>query len=139
MKDLDHVVLIGRLTKDAELKYTAGGSAVSKFSIAVNRRIKSGDQWKDEASFFEIDLWGKQAESLNQYLIKGKQIAITGELVQDRWTQDGQNRSKVYIKADDVQLLGGSGEKQAAPAYSATPREHTAPVQDDGFVDDIPF
>jgi single-strand DNA-binding protein len=139
MKDLNNVVEIGRLTRDAELKYTAGGTAVSKFSIAVNRRVKSGDQWKDEASFFEINLWGKQAESLNQYLIKGKQVAVDGELVQDRWTQDGQNRSKVYIKADDVQLLGGGGERQSAPVYSAQPREHAAPVQDDGPVDFIPF
>jgi single-strand DNA-binding protein len=107
MADINHVVLVGRLTRDAELKYTAGGQAVSKFSIAINRRRKSGDQWVDEANFFDIVVWGRQAESLNQYLVKGKQIGIDGELRQDRWEQDGQNRSKVEIVATNIQLLGG--------------------------------
>ncbi|MDR1373704.1 MAG: single-stranded DNA-binding protein, partial [Treponema sp.] len=84
MADLNHAVLIGRLTRDAELKYTANGQAVCKFSIAVNRRKKSGDQWVDEANFFDIVLWGRQGESLNQYLVKGKLVGVDGELRQDR-------------------------------------------------------
>ena len=86
--DLNHVTLIGRLTRDAELKYTSAGFAISNFSIAVNRRRKNGDQWMEEASFFEINLYGKSAESLKQYLVKGKQVAVDGELRQDRWEQD---------------------------------------------------
>jgi single-strand DNA-binding protein len=109
MADLNHVVLLGRLTRDAELKYTAGGQAVCKFSIAVNRRRKNGDQWEDEANFFDVVVWGRQGESLNQYLIKGKMVGVDGELRQDRWQQDGQNRSKVEIVANYLQLLGGSG------------------------------
>jgi single-strand DNA-binding protein len=109
MTDLNHVILIGRLTRDAELRYTASGQAVCKFSIAVNRRRKNGDQWEDEANFFDIVLWGRQGESLNQYLVKGKMIGVEGELRQDRWQQDGQNRSKVEIVANNLQLLGGSG------------------------------
>jgi single-strand DNA-binding protein len=108
--DINHVVLVGRLTRDAELKYTAGGQAVCKFSIAVNRNKKSGDQWVDEASFFDVTLWGRQGEAVNQYLVKGKQVGIDGELRQDRWEQDGQKRSKVEIVANNLQLLGsGSG------------------------------
>ena len=91
--------MIGRLTRDAELKYTASGQAVCKFSIAVNRRRKNGDQWEDEANFFDIVVWGRQGESLNQYLVKGKMVGVDGELRQDRWQQDGQNRSKVEIVA----------------------------------------
>jgi single-strand DNA-binding protein len=72
MADLNHVVLIGRLTRDSELKYTSGGQAVCKFSIAVNRRKKNGDQWEDEANFFDIVVWGRQGESLHTYLKKGK-------------------------------------------------------------------
>jgi single-strand DNA-binding protein len=109
MADLNHVVLIGRLTRDAELKYTSGGQAVCKFSIAINRRRKNGDQWEDEANFFDIVLWGRQGESLNQYLLKGKMVGIEGELRQDRWQQDGQNRSRVEIVANNLQLLGGGG------------------------------
>jgi single-strand DNA-binding protein len=108
MADLNHVTLIGRLTRDAELKYTPGGLAISSFSIAVNRRRKSGDQWIDEVSYFDINLYGKSAESLKQYLTKGKQVAVDGELRQDRWEKDGQNHSRIVIVANNVQLLGGN-------------------------------
>jgi len=108
MNDLNQVMIIGRLTRDAELKYTAGGFAIGSFSIAVNRRRKNGEQWVDEVSYFDVNLFGKSAENLNQYLIKGKQVGIQGELRQDRWEQDGQTRSKVFIVASNVQLLGGN-------------------------------
>lgn len=108
MADVNQVIIIGRLTRDADLKYTAGGMAIGTFSIAVNRRRKTGDQWVEEASFFEVSLFGKSAESINQYLVKGKQVAVQGELRQDRWEQDGQPRSKVVIIANNVQLLGGN-------------------------------
>ena len=75
MADINHVVLVGRLTRNAELKYTNNGAAVSKFSIAINQRRKKDDQWVDEAHFFDIVLWGKTAESLNQYLVKGNRSA----------------------------------------------------------------
>lgn len=122
--DLNHVTLIGRLTRDAELKYTSAGFAISSFSIAVNRRRKNGEQWIEEASFFEVSLYGKSAESLKPYLVKGKQVAVDGELRQDRWEQDGQPRSKVVIAANNVQLLGGnvSGTGGGTPAggYGST-------------------
>src|SRR6056297_238897 len=105
--DINSVVLVGRLTRDAELKYTANGSAVCKFSIALNRRKKTGDTWGEEANFFDIVLWGRQGEAIHQYLGKGKQVAVQGELRQNRWEQDGQPRSKVEIHALNVQLLSG--------------------------------
>jgi len=112
MADVNHVILIGRLTRDAELKYTSGGMAVCKFAIAVNKRRKQGEQWVDEANFFDIVLWGRQGETLNQYLVKGKQVAVEGELHQNRWEQDGQSRSKIEINANNVQLLGGNSGAQ---------------------------
>ncbi|GHV70213.1 single-stranded DNA-binding protein [Spirochaetia bacterium] len=149
MADLNHVVLVGRLTRDAELKYTSGGQAVCKFSIAVNRRRKNGDQWVEEPSYFDIVLWGRQGEALNQYLLKGKQIGVDGELRQDRWEQDGQNRSRIEIVANNLQLLGGNpGGGGGGASYSGGARgegqERSAPPQnesagDDGFADDIPF
>ena len=108
MADINRVILIGRLTRDAELKTLSNGQAVSKFSIAVDRRKKNGDRWEDEANFFDIVLWGRQAESLHPYLVKGKMIGVDGELRQDRWQQDGQNRSKVEVIANNIQLLGGN-------------------------------
>lgn len=111
-QDTNHVILIGRCTRDAALTYTPGGMAVCKFSIAVNKRRKQGEQWVDEANYFDIVAWGKTGESINEYLVKGKQVAVEGELHQNRWEQDGQNRSKVEINANNVQLLGG-GENRA--------------------------
>ncbi|MDR3114895.1 MAG: single-stranded DNA-binding protein [Treponema sp.] len=163
MVDLNHVVLIGRLTRDAELKYTTNGQAVCKFSIAVNRRRKNGEQWVDEANFFDVVLWGRQGESLNQYLVKGKLVGVDGELRQDRWEQDGQNRSKVEIVANNLQLLGGGpgsvpgggpsvgGSGSYGPGTYQEHRgegfpERKPPTRDpqggaspDGFTDDIPF
>lgn len=143
-QDLNMVAMIGRLTRDAELRYTASGSALCNFSIAVNRRVKKGEQWLDEASFFDITLWGKQGENLNKYLLKGGQVAINGSLKQDRWEKDGQKFSKVSIHVDDIQLIGGKKESGngSAPAQSQGQRpalsssdDFDPPVYDD----DIPF
>jgi len=136
MADINHVVLVGRLTRDAELKYTAGGQAVCKFSVAINRRRKNGEQWVDEANYFDVVLWGRQGEALNQYLLKGKPVGVEGELRQDRWQQDGQARTKVEIVANNIQLLGGGGgQSQGGPKND----ESNPPPSDDHFADDIPF
>ncbi len=138
---MNQVSLIGRLTRDTELKYTAGGMAIAEFSLAVNERRKKGEEWVDEASFFDCSLFGKRAEALQQYLAKGKQIGVAGTLRQDRWQdkETGANRSKIRIIANDVTLLGG-GEQQQAPRPSGPPPEHEPdPKFDDGFADDIPF
>ena len=135
MADINSVVIVGRLVRDAELKFTANGSAVTKLSIAVNRRKKSGDSWVDEAAFFDVTIWGKQGEALSKYLTKGKQVGIEGELRQDRWEQEGKSRSKVYISANNVQLLGGIDKGQ-----QSRPVEKEAGLSDEYFQDDpIPF
>jgi len=108
--DINKVMLVGRLTRDAELMYTNSGFALCKFSLAVNRRKKQGEQWVDEANFFDINLWGRRGESLNSYLTKGSQVAIEGQLRQERWEQDGTKRSKITIEAVNIQLLGSRSE-----------------------------
>ena len=134
MADLNHVTLIGRLTRDAELKYTPGGLAISSFSIAVNRRRKNGDQWVDEVSYFDINLYGKPAESLKQYLTKGKQVAVDGELRQDRWEKDGQNHSRIYIAANNVQLLGGNtGSSNYSNAGGYAPANNNSQGYNQGY------
>jgi single-strand DNA-binding protein len=158
MSDLNRVVLIGRLTRDAETKFIQSGQAVCKFSLAVNRRRKVGDQWEEEASFFDAVLWGRQAETLGQYLTKGKQIGLEGELKQDRWEQDGQKRSKVEIVVSNIQLLG-SGQGPGGQSGGSYPqraessqgggnwggsRSQQSPASSDEdlsdhFSDDIPF
>jgi single-strand DNA-binding protein len=146
MSDLNKVILIGRLTRDAELKYTNSGLAVSRFSIAVNRRKKTGDSWTEETDFFDCVLFGRSAEALGQYMTKGKQIGIEGELHQNRWEQDGQKRSKVEVFVQNIQLLGGG---QGGPRSGGAPQRdsqsfnqyptggESEPSPD--FEDDIPF
>ncbi len=143
MTDLNQVVLVGRLTRDAELKYTNSGYAILKFSLAVNRSVKRDESWQDEVSFFNAVIFGKRAEAIAQYMLKGKQIGIAGELKQDRWEQDGQSRSRVEIVVNNLQFLGSKGS--GAPQGSHTPTESpagnqvdAAPMADD-FNDDIPF
>jgi single-strand DNA-binding protein len=151
MRDTNHVVLIGRLTRDAELKSIASGQTVTRLSIAVNRSRKNGDQWEDEPNFFDIVVWGRQGETLHQYLVKGKMICVDGELRQDRWQQDGQNRSKIEVVANNLQLLGGnpgSGSSSGGGSYSnaSSAQGGSSPARggnqypaEDNFADDIPF
>lgn len=116
--DLNVVVLVGRLTRDCEFKTTSNGTSVCRFSIAVNRRRKSGETWVDEVNYFDITYW-RASEGIRPYLTKGRQVIIEGELRQDRWEQDGQTRSKVDIVAASVQLLSSSnGNAAGAPGMN---------------------
>ena len=123
MTDLNHVVLIGRLTQDLgsderSFGYVGNGQARANVSIAVNRSKKNGDQWVEEVNYFNITIWGKTAENLKPYLTKGKQICVEGHLKQDRWEKDGQKQSRVTIVADQVQLLGGRGDNSQSGSSS---------------------
>jgi len=149
MAEINSVVLVGRLTRDAEMKYTQGGAAIVKFSLAINRRKKVGETWTDEANFFDVSMMGKSAESVHKFLTKGKMVGIQGELRQNRWEQDGQARSKVEIFAFSLQLLGDSrgGSSGGAPQASY-PTDNQASAgnfggyshgSDEQFDDDVPF
>lgn len=106
MNDTNTSVLIGRVVRDVDVRYTQGGMAIGTFSLAVGRRVKHEGQWIDEASFFDIELLGKIAENMRQYLTQGKRIAVVGYLKQSRWkVQDGTNRSKVSIVGTTIQFL----------------------------------
>ena len=143
MADINHVTLVGRLTRDAELKYTNSGQAVSNISLAINQRRRRDDQWVDEAHFFDCVVWGKSAEALNPYLVKGKQVGVEGQLRQNRWEQEGRTRSRVEIFVNNIQLLGSRSDGQApraeGPAASAPPPRAEGIPSADEFDDDIPF
>ena len=143
MKDINIISMTGRLTRDMEIKYTPSRVPVGKFSLAVNRNKKKGDQWVDEASFFECALFGKSSESLAQYLIKGKQVAISGEMRQERWTsQDGQNQSRVVVVISSISLMGSKEDapsKQQAPAPTRAPQQSKNQGPEAFDDDNIPF
>lgn len=151
--DLNKVELIGRLTRDAGLKYTSTGTAIAAVSLASNRSVKKQDNWETEVSYFDASIYGKSAENLKPYLTKGKTIAIAGHLKQDRWEKDGQKFSRIKIEVEEVQLLGGNSSENpnssnggTQPQYQVTPQTApAAPAPDpslfnnDDFPEDIPF
>ncbi|MCK4882637.1 MAG: single-stranded DNA-binding protein [Candidatus Omnitrophica bacterium] len=115
MANLNKVFLIGNLTRDPELRYTPGGTAVANLGIAVNRRFKdSSGELKEEVCFLTVTVWDKQAEACCQYLKKGRPVFVEGVLQSRFWeTSDGQKRSAIDVRAERVQFLGsyGSGGK----------------------------
>ena len=150
MTDLNKVFLIGRLTHDLgaderSYGYTSSGTARANVSIAVNRSKKTGDGYADEVNYFDVTIWGKTAENLKPYLLKGKQILVEGYLKQDRWEKDGQKQSRITIQAENVRLLGGkdgdgSQAPQSAPAQNEPAPSSIADSTYSGdFPEDIPF
>jgi len=111
MGSVNKVILVGNLGRDAEVRYTPGGAAVARFSIATTEvwNDKSG-QRQERTEWHNIDLWGKQAESLSEYLVKGKQVYVEGRLQTDEYTdKEGQKRKSTKVRCERVVLLGGGG------------------------------
>lgn len=109
MASLNKVFLLGNLTRDPELRYTTGGSAVCSFGLAVNRRYTTArGEDREEVCFVDIETWGKQAESCNSYLRKGSPALIEGRLRLDQWDdrETGQKRSRHRVSAERVQFIG---------------------------------
>lgn len=112
MADINRVVLSGRLTRDPEIRATAGGTQVLSFSVAVNdrRRNQQSGQWEDYANYIDCSMFGNRAEALSRILSKGLQICLEGRLRWSSWERDGQKRSKVEVVVDEVILPSrGSG------------------------------
>ena len=156
--DINSVVLVGRLTRDAQLRYSSSGSGFLSFTIAVNRSKRNADgSWGDEASFIDCIYFGQNSQSISQYLVKGKQVAVQGELRQSKWETDGQQRSKLDVVVNTLSLLSGGNQGQTtggnfSSQYSQRPQNpmrdnvQSAPVSPvpgpgpESFEDDsIPF
>ncbi len=108
MANFNKVFLIGNLTRDPELRYTQQGSAICDFRIAVNRQYMTSDgQKKEEVSFIDINVWGRQAESCNRFIKKGSQVFVEGRLKMDSWQdkETGKNRSRLFVVAERIQFL----------------------------------
>lgn len=131
MASYNRVILMGNLTRDPELRYLPSGMALCEFGLAVNRRYRDrDDNQKDEVCFVDITAWGRQAETINQYMSKGRAILIEGRLKFDQWTsQDGQKRSKLSVVAERFQFVGG---REGAGAPAGSPREQVAAPPEHG-------
>ena len=148
MASFNKVILVGNLTRDPELRYTPKGTAVARITLAVNRTYTSGEggEKKEEVSFVDVDIWGRQAEVISQYMKKGRPLLVEGRLKQDTWedknTKQKQSKLKVVLESFSfIDSGGGRGGDGAAPARPASPaaapsEAHDAePPQDD----DVPF
>ncbi len=158
---LNKVLLMGNLTRDPEVKYTPKGTAVGDLAIAINDSYKAQDGTiKETVTYVDIEVWGRQAETCKQYLTKGRPVFVEGQLRLDQWeTPQGEKKSRMKVRADRVQFLGGgpggggsggrssgggeqrsssSGGESARPASrpASTASEDRPPLADD---DDIPF
>lgn len=156
MASFNKVILMGNLTRDPELRYTPKGMAIAKFGIAVNRvwTNEAGEK-KEEVTFVDVDVFGRTAENVGQYMRKGRPILVEGRLKLDQWDdkQTGQKRSRLGVVAETVQFLGGApggGGEGGAPAPAAAPRAQRPapaaapagePLEGDGppESDDVPF
>lgn len=163
MASLNKVMLIGNLTRDPEIKYTPKGMAIAELGLACNRRytVEATGEKREEVTFIDVTLWGRQAELAKEYLTKGRPVYIEGRLQLDTWDDKatGQKRSKLKVTGETMQFLGGRNEgggdggesrggggggeeyeqRPRAPAASA-PKPRPAPSKPDPDEDDdIPF
>jgi len=144
-QNINSVVLVGNLTRDPELRHTPSGTAVTTLRIAVNDRVKRGEEWTDAAYYFDVTVWGRTAENCAQYLAKGRPVGVQGRLEWREWdAQDGTKRQAVEVVADNVQFLGSRGEDGGGQSQQFVPSGAAQAASDDfpaaaAADDDIPF
>lgn len=143
---VNKVILIGRLGKDPDMRYTPGGTAVANFSLATNTASKDSDgNWTDKTEWHNIVTFGRTAEIAGEYLKKGKLVYIDGRLQTSSWEdQNGQKRYKTEIVATELQLIGSRGEAESGADSSAADVEDEIPAAEDTSPaneeeDDLPF
>jgi single-strand DNA-binding protein len=140
MASYNKVVLVGNLTRDPQVRYTPSGTAVADIGLAVNRQWfdKQANQKKEETTFVDVTLWGRQAEVAGEYLSKGRSVLIEGRLQLDQWDdrESGQKRSKLKVVGESMQMLGSGGggggprqssAPQSSGQQSSTPQQSSAP------------
>lgn len=134
---LNTVSMIGNLTRDPEIRYTASGKAVCNLSIANNRNFSKAGERVTEVSYFDVEVWGVVAENCSKYLSKGSGIAVDGRLRQDRWEKDGKTQSRVRIVANNVHFLAKKGGGDSGVAQGAAKTEQSQSSQEPASTDSI--
>ncbi len=143
MASYNRVILVGNLTRDVDVRFTKTGTPVTDLGLAVNDRVKRGEEWVDETTFVDVTLWGRTAEIAGEYLSKGSQVLIEGRLKLDTWEQDGQKRHKLHVVADRMQMLGSKGGGGGSKRNNDAAAEEAVASSGDNFEtapqDEIPF
>lgn len=139
MSDINNVSLTGRLTRDPELRVTAGGTQLLSFTLAFNTSVRNRQtgEWEERGNFIDCTMFGKRADALSRFLAKGQKVAIAGKLRYATWDKDGQRHSKLDVIVDDIVFMS---QRQDAnqPAQASAPQAPMPPAVD-AFDDDIPF
>ncbi len=137
--DLNRVILVGRLTRDPELRYTPAGAAVCSFSLANGRTFTQGSEKKEQTSYFDCVAWSKLGEVIAEYCKKGKQIAVEGRLQQRRWDDsEGNKKSKIEVVVENFQFLSG-GKSEEQSSGTGNPPDSKYYEENPFSDDDIPF
>ena len=127
MSDLNRVTLVGRLTRDPEVRYTSGGMPIVSIGLAVNGRQKDASgQWTEKPNFFDVKFFGERFERLAQHLEKGRRVGVDGRLEWSSWETDGQKRSKIEVVANELQFLDGRGDGESGNFSGGTQRQNFA-------------
>lgn len=120
---INKVIVSGNLTRDPELRNTAGGMAVLGFGVAVNDRVKNQQtgEWEDRPNFIDCAMFGKRAESVQRFLGKGSKVAVEGKLRWSSWEKNGEKRSKVEVVVDEIELMSQRPDAALQAAYAPQP------------------
>lgn len=144
---INKAIISGNLTRDPELRSTAGGTGILSFGVAVNDRRKNQQtgEWEDYPNYIDCAMFGARAEAVSRYLSKGSKVAIEGKLRWSQWERDGQKRSKVEVVVDEVEFLGkptaasSGGQGGYAQRPQAAPQAEPQYAQPPVYDEDIPF
>jgi single-strand DNA-binding protein len=148
MGSVNKAILVGNLGKDAEKTTTPSGVSIARFSLATTHRRKNNatGEWEERTEWHRVVLIGKQAESLQRYLVKGKQVYVEGRIENRSWDDKttGQKRYMTEVVCETIQLLGGGGggrgrDEDLGPSYGDEPVDMAAPARGGSPDDDIPF
>lgn len=140
MSDINNVSLTGRLTRDPELRVTAGGTQLLSFTLAFNTSVRNRQtgEWDERGNFIDCTMFGKRAEALLNFLAKGQKVAIAGKLRYATWDKDGQRHSKLDLIVDEIDFMAQRQEASQPTPAPAAPQASMSPVVDT-FDEDIPF
>lgn len=133
---INKVLITGNLTRDTDLRQTAGGMSILNFGVAVNERVKNqqtGD-WEDRPNFIDCTMFGKRAESVAKYISKGSKVAIEGRLRWSQWEKDGQKHSKLSVIVDEIEFMSRKSGDPVEQTFGVQMQEVT-----DVYAEDIPF
>lgn len=138
MASFNRVILLGNLTRDVDVKFTGGGSAVAELGMAMSDKRKNAQgEWIEEVTFVDVTLWGRTAEIAGEYLSKGSSVLIEGRLKLDSWEKDGKKNYKLRVVGEKLQMLGSKGGKSGSSGSTAQtdyePRNSAPPDEDVPF------